>query len=91
MKLSLPRLNVSVQEIIQTTFLQTCLILGPRCPETGDSVTDDILSGDPGKGGSSGNESPSNLVGLPKGVFTGLPVGVEPGLGTERLCMFSSV
>ena len=49
-----------------------------------------MLSGDPGKGGSSGNESPSNLVGLPKGVFTGLPVGVEPGLGTERLCMFSS-
>ena len=72
------------QQIVIGTFLQTCLIRGPRCTDTGDSGTDAILSGDPGKRSGNG-KSKSIFEGLPKGDLTGLPTGVELGLDTETL------
>ncbi len=69
------------------TFLQTCLILGPRCTVTGDSGTDVILSGDPGNTGrstDSSDVSSSSFIGLPSVDLTGLPCGVFVGLETGK-------
>ena len=69
---------------LRLTFLQTCLMRGPRCAlATGDSPgVDDRLSGEPGR--NSAEESRSVFTGLSNPAPPGFTSGVLPGLDTER-------